>query len=92
MCLRKNAAALAAFCIASATCIAAPPAARRRPGRPGAPPRAARWHCRRAPGRTTRSTIEWWYFNSFLTTEGGKRYAVVASFFRTGLGAQKGTT
>lgn len=35
------------------------------------------------------ATIEWWYFNSFLTTESGKRYAVIGSFFRTGLSAQK---
>ncbi len=34
------------------------------------------------------STIEWWYWNSFLTTESGKKYAVVASFFRTGLTPQ----
>lgn len=31
------------------------------------------------------STIEWWYINAFLTTEAGKRYALVGSFFRTGL-------
>lgn len=37
------------------------------------------------------STIEWWYFNSFLTTESGGKYAVVGSFFRTGLpGSRKG--
>lgn len=35
------------------------------------------------------STIEWWYFNSFLTTESGKKYAVVGSFFRTGLTPNK---
>jgi len=35
------------------------------------------------------STIEWWYWNSFLTTESGKKYAVVASFFRTGLTPDK---
>ncbi|MBC8104077.1 MAG: hypothetical protein H7Z41_16005 [Cytophagales bacterium] len=31
------------------------------------------------------SVIEWWYFNSFFTTESGKRYSVVGSFFRSGL-------
>ena len=31
------------------------------------------------------SVIEWWYFNSFFTTAGGKHYSVVGSFFRTGL-------
>ncbi|HVK04905.1 MAG TPA: lipocalin family protein [Armatimonadaceae bacterium] len=35
------------------------------------------------------ATIEWWYYNAFLTTESGKRYAVVASFFRTGLTKEK---
>lgn len=36
------------------------------------------------------STIEWWYFNAFLTAGSGKRYAVVGSFFRTGIGGKKG--
>lgn len=36
------------------------------------------------------SVIEWWYFNAFLTGESGRRYAVVGSFFRTGLAGQKG--
>ena len=31
------------------------------------------------------AAIEWWYFNAFLKTESGKNYAVVGSFFRTGL-------
>jgi predicted secreted hydrolase len=31
------------------------------------------------------SSIEWWYFNAFLTTEKGKKFAVVGSFFRVGL-------
>jgi len=35
------------------------------------------------------SVIEWWYFNSFLTTETGHHYAVVGSFFRSGLSAEK---
>lgn len=35
--------------------------------------------------------IEWWYYNAFLTNRAtGKKYAVVASFFRTGPGTQKG--
>jgi predicted secreted hydrolase len=37
----------------------------------------------------TVSSIEWWYFNSFLTTEGGRKLAVVGSFFRVGLPGQK---
>ncbi|MBC8140487.1 MAG: hypothetical protein H7Y38_03505 [Armatimonadetes bacterium] len=37
------------------------------------------------------AAIEWWYFNAFIKTESGKNYAVVGSFFRTGLTAtQKG--
>ncbi len=35
------------------------------------------------------SLIEWWYFNAFLTGESGKRYAVVGSFFRTGITPQR---
>lgn len=31
------------------------------------------------------ATIEWWYVNAFLTTESGRKYAVVGSWFRTGL-------
>jgi predicted secreted hydrolase len=36
-------------------------------------------------GPHDKSVIEWWYFNSFFTTAGGKHYSVVGSFFRTGL-------
>ena len=37
------------------------------------------------------AAIEWWYFNAFVTGEGGHKWAVVGSFFRTGLpGAKKG--
>jgi predicted secreted hydrolase len=37
------------------------------------------------------STIEWWYFNSFFTTESGGKYSLIGSFFRTGLpGGKKG--
>lgn len=37
------------------------------------------------------ATIEWWYYNAFFKTESGKEYAVVCSFFRTGLpGGKKG--
>lgn len=37
------------------------------------------------------AVIEWWYYNAFLTSRAtGKKYAVVASFFRTGPGTQKG--
>lgn len=35
------------------------------------------------------SSIEWWYFNSFLTTDDGRKLAVVGSFFRVGLPGQK---
>lgn len=31
------------------------------------------------------ANIEWWYFNSFFTTKSGRRFAVIGSFFRTGL-------
>jgi predicted secreted hydrolase len=33
------------------------------------------------------SAIEWWYFNSFLTTERRHHYAIMGAFFRTGLSA-----
>ncbi len=36
-------------------------------------------------GPHDKSVIEWWYFNSFFTTAGGRHYSVVGSFFRTGL-------
>ena len=37
------------------------------------------------------AVIEWWYFNAFLTgSKSGRKYAVVGSFFRTGIGARKG--
>lgn len=37
------------------------------------------------------AAIEWWYYNAFLTgKQTGRRYAVVCSFFRTGIGSQKG--
>ena len=32
------------------------------------------------------ATIEWWYANAHVTASNGHRYAVVASFFRTGNG------
>ncbi|GAB4451292.1 MAG: lipocalin-like domain-containing protein [Armatimonadaceae bacterium] len=35
------------------------------------------------------SSIEWWYFNSFLKTENGRDLAVVGSFFRVGLPGQR---
>lgn len=35
------------------------------------------------------TVIEWWYFNAFLTTESGHHYAVVGSFFRSGLTPEK---
>jgi predicted secreted hydrolase len=35
------------------------------------------------------SSIEWWYFNSFFTTENGRKMSVVGSFFRLGLPGQK---
>lgn len=38
-----------------------------------------------AVAHDTNAAIEWWYFNAFLKTESGKNYAVVGSFFRTGL-------
>ena len=36
------------------------------------------------------SSIEWWYYWAFVTTEKGKPYAVIGSYFRTGIGAKKG--
>lgn len=38
-----------------------------------------------AVAHDTNAAIEWWYFNAFLKTESGKNYAVVGSFFRTGI-------
>ncbi len=35
------------------------------------------------------AAIEWWYFNAFLKTASGRHYAVVGSFFRTGIQATK---
>ncbi len=34
--------------------------------------------------------IEWWYANAFVKNAQGREWAVVLSFFRTGLGKQKG--
>jgi predicted secreted hydrolase len=31
------------------------------------------------------SAIEWWYFNSLLTTEKGHHFAIIGAFFRTGI-------
>ena len=37
------------------------------------------------------AAIEWWYFNAFLTGESRHKWAVIGSFFQTGLpGPQKG--
>lgn len=57
---------------------------------PPAPPRTTPVGFPQDAGPHDESTIEWWYYNAFLTTESGRKVAVVASFFRTGIGAQKG--
>lgn len=60
--------------------------------KPAAPPKPVRTAPVGFPqdaGPHDEASIEWWYFNSFLTTEKGKRYAVVGSFFRTGLSPRK---
>jgi len=36
------------------------------------------------------ASIEWWYYWAFLKTESGKDYAVIGSYFRTGIGEKKG--
>lgn len=74
---------------AAAGTVAAPVAAQTGFPIPPAPPRATPVGLPQDAGPHDESTIEWWYFNSFLTGESGRRYAVVGSFFRTGFGPAK---
>ena len=84
-----TAAACAAFGFA-ASLTAVPPVAAQQIPMPPAPKRTTPVGLPQDAGPHDYAAIEWWYFNSFLTTEGGKRYAVVGSFFRTGVSGKKG--
>lgn len=53
-----------------------------------APPRPVGFPQDAKPHDATAS-IEWWYFNAFLTSESGRKWAAVGSFFRVGLPGQK---
>lgn len=82
---KRIAAAFAALLLASATPITA-----QEPSPPAVPSRTTPVGLPQDAGPHDESAIEWWYFNAFLTGAKGKRYAVVGSFFRTGIGARKG--
>lgn len=76
----------AAVAVLSHAAIAAPPAKKPAP-KPTPAPRLPQFP--RDAGPHDFSNLEWWYVYSFLTTESGKKYAVVTSFFRTGLSTTK---
>src|SRR5688572_16809251 len=59
-----------------------------KPPTDGAPPRIVGFPQDAGPHDAT-SSIEWWYFNAFLTSESGRKWAAVGSFFRVGLPGQK---
>ena len=91
-------AALAALCAAPGTLAAPPKAAKKPPAvqtKPAPPVKPAPLGPvalpRDAGPHDGASAIEWWYFNAFLTGDNNHKWAVVGSFFRTGLpGAKKG--
>ena len=80
---RRIACALALFPTLLGVAHAAPPTA--------TPPAAPVGFPQDAGPHDATSAIEWWYFNTFLTTEKGHHYAVIGAFFRTGIApTQKG--
>lgn len=57
---------------------------------PPMPPRLTPVGFPQDAGPHDESLIEWWYANAFVKNTQGREWALVLSFFRTGIGKQKG--